>query len=82
MFVCMCVDVLKVRSWVSSLVVVNLIFIQDVSLNLASTDLLASLVASFETHSVATSLPQTIPFLGLLSGWNGSLVAGGQGVGE
>jgi hypothetical protein len=27
-------------------------------------------------------VPQTIPFLGLLSAWNGSLVAGGQGVSE
>jgi hypothetical protein len=27
-------------------------------------------------------LPQTIPFLGLLSAWNGSLVEGGEGVGE
>jgi hypothetical protein len=27
-------------------------------------------------------LPLTIPFLGLLSMWNGSLVAGGQGVGR
>ena len=27
-------------------------------------------------------MPQTIPFLGLLSVWNRSLVAGGQGVGD
>ena len=34
------------------------------------------------SRSFLVFMPQTIPFLGLLSTWNGSLVAGGQGVGK